>query len=55
MRRFILSILAAFLIISPAYASDRGTVIGYIAAFKGLDREMQQRGLDRYRTSISPS
>jgi len=48
MRRFILSILAAFLIISPAHASDRGTVIGYIAAFKGLDREMQQRGLDRY-------
>jgi GH18 family chitinase len=48
MRRSILALLAAFLIGAPAQAKDRGVVIGYIAAFKGLDREMQQRGLDRY-------
>lgn len=49
MTRSILALLAAFLTIgAPAHAKDRGVVIGYIAAFKGLDREMQQRGLDRY-------
>jgi GH18 family chitinase len=48
MRRLILTLWVAFLISAPAHAKDRGVVIGYIAAFKGLDREMQQRGLDRY-------
>ena len=48
MWRFVMCIFAAVLAISPACAEDRGTVVGYIAAFKGLDREMQQRGLDRY-------
>lgn len=49
MTRSILALLAAFLTIgAPAQAKDRGVVIGYIAAFKGLDREMQQRGLDKY-------
>jgi chitinase len=48
MRRSILALSAAFLIVAPAHAEDRGVVIGYLAAFKGLDREMQQRGLDRY-------
>lgn len=48
MMRSLLTLLAALLIASPAHARDRGVVIGYIAAFKGLDREMQQRGLDRY-------
>ena len=33
---------------SPAHSKNRGAVVGYIAAFKGLDREMQQRGLDQY-------
>ena len=48
MRRWILALLAASLIIAPAHATDRGVVVGYIAAFKGLDREMQQHGLERY-------
>lgn len=48
MWRFALLMFAAFLASAPAVAEDRGTLIGYIAAFKGLDREMQQRGLDRY-------
>lgn len=48
MFRFATFLLAAVLALSPAKAKDRGNVIGYIAAFKGLDREMQQRGLDQY-------
>lgn len=48
MTRSLLALLAALLIATPAAAKDRGVVIGYIAAFKGLDREMQQRGLDKY-------
>jgi len=48
MRGFVLLVLAAVIAISPAEAKDRGTVVGYVAAFKDLDREMQQRGLDRY-------
>jgi GH18 family chitinase len=48
MRELVLFLLAAFLAVAPGQAKDRGTVVGYIAAFKGLDREMQQRGLDRY-------
>lgn len=48
MRAFALFFLAALLTVSPARAQHRGMVVGYIAAFKGLDREMQQRGLDRY-------
>lgn len=48
MRGFVLLVLAAVIAISPAEAKDGGTVVGYVAAFKGLDREMQQRGLDRY-------
>jgi GH18 family chitinase len=48
MWRFALLVIAAFLASAPAHATDRGVVIGYIAAFKGLDREMQQRGLDQY-------
>ena len=47
MRGFIVFFVAAFLA-APAHAKHRGTVVGYIAAFKGIDREMQQRGLDRY-------
>ena len=37
-----------FLAASPVHAEDRGVVVGYLAAFKGLDREMKQRGLDQY-------
>jgi chitinase len=48
MRAFFLFVSATLLIAMPVQAKDRGTVIGYIAAFKGLDREMEQRGLDRY-------
>src|SRR4029078_9110402 len=47
MRGFIVFFVAAFLA-APAHAKESGTVVGYIAAFKGIDREMQQRGLDRY-------
>ena len=48
MIRSLLALLAALLIAAPGHAKDHGVVIGYIAAFKGLDREMQQRGLDKY-------
>ncbi len=48
MRRFIIILLTMLFAAAPANATDRGTVVGYIAAFKGLDREMNQRGLDRY-------
>lgn len=44
----VLLLVAAFFAVSPAQAKDRGIVVGYVAAFKGLDREMQQRGLDNY-------
>jgi GH18 family chitinase len=48
MWRFALLLLAALFASPPAVAKDRGTVVGYIAAFKGLDREMQQPGLENY-------
>jgi GH18 family chitinase len=48
MRGSILFFLGALLAAAPAHSKDRGTVVGYIAAFKGLDREMQQRALERY-------
>jgi GH18 family chitinase len=48
MRCLIMFIVAAFLAAAPAAAKDRGVVIGYVAAFKGLDRQMQQRGLEHY-------
>jgi chitinase len=48
MRSLVLLLLTAVLGISPVQAKDRGTVVGYVAAFKGLDREMRQPGLDRY-------
>jgi GH18 family chitinase len=48
MWRFLLLLVAALRALSPAYANDRGTVVGYIAAFKGLDTEMRQQGLDQY-------
>lgn len=41
-------LLAAIAAAAPVHAQDRGAVVGYIAAFKGLDGEMGQRGLDRY-------
>ncbi len=41
-------VIAALIAASPAQAKDGGVAIGYIAAFKGLDREMQQRGLENY-------
>ena len=48
MRSLVLFILAAILPISAAHAKERGTIVGYVAAFKGLDDEMQQSGLARY-------
>lgn len=47
MWRLMIFILAALLPF-PAHADERGVAVGYIAAFKGLDREMQQHGLDQY-------
>ena len=48
MRSLVLLLLAIFFTNSPAQAKGHGVVVGYVAAFKGLDREMQQRGLDKY-------
>ena len=48
MRSLTLFILAATSAISPAQAKERGAIVGYVAAFKGLDRELQQSGLARY-------
>jgi chitinase len=48
MRFLLMFALAALTANSPVHAADRGTVVGYIAAFKGLDRQMQQPGLTRY-------
>ena len=48
MLRFLLWISAALLAVSPVHAAARGTIVGYIAAFKGLDREMAQPGLQEY-------
>ena len=41
-------LIASLLATSPAHVKERGTVVGYVAAFKGLDRELQQRGIDQY-------
>lgn len=46
--RKLMFVIAALIAASPAQAEDGGVAIGYIAAFKGLDREMQQRGLEHY-------
>ena len=48
MRSFVLFVAAVILGIAPAAARDRGTVVGYVAAFKGLDREMQQPAIGEY-------
>lgn len=48
MARFISLLIAALLMGSPAIAKGQGRVVGYIAAFKGLDTQMRQAGLDRY-------
>jgi chitinase len=47
MSRFIL-LLFCLLASSPALAEDRGTVVGYIAAFKGFDREIRQPEVENY-------
>jgi GH18 family chitinase len=39
---------ALLLPVSAAQAKDRGVVIGYVAAFKGLDLAMKQGGLGKY-------
>jgi chitinase len=46
--RKLVLILLALVAAAPTQAKDRGVVIGYIAAFKGLDREMAQPGLGKY-------
>ena len=48
MVRSISFLMAALLIGSPAHSRERGTLVGYIAAFKGLGQEMRPAGLDRY-------
>jgi chitinase len=48
MLRFLLWISATFLALSPVHAASRGAIVGYIAAFKGLDSEMAQPGLHDY-------
>lgn len=48
MRSLVLLILTAFFTMSPAQAKERGAIVGYVAAFKGLDREMQQPGIGQY-------
>ena len=39
---------AALLMAAPARAQDRGTIVGYVAAFKGLDRVIEQGGFENY-------
>ena len=49
MRFLVLTFLAVVCAFSPAQAKDGFVVVvGYIAAFKGLDREMRQAGIGRY-------
>lgn len=48
MRNCLLWIFGTLLAISPLHAAGRGAIVGYIAAFKGLDREMAQPGLSEY-------
>ena len=48
MRHLALFAVAAAIAISPTEAKGGGTVVGYVAAFKGLDREMRQPGLEQY-------
>lgn len=48
MHRLIILLAVVVAAAVPAHATDRGVVIGYVPAFKGLDRQMQQRGLDNY-------
>jgi chitinase len=48
MRCFGMFLLAAILTASPLHAEDGGAVVGYIAAFKGFDREVQQPGIAKY-------
>jgi chitinase len=48
MLRFLLWLSATFLALSPVDAAGRGALVGYIAAFRGLDREIAQPGLHDY-------
>ena len=48
MRRSSMLLIASMVAIPPAHATEPGVVVGYIAAFKGIDREMQRAGLERY-------
>ncbi|MGZ2411098.1 chitinase [Sphingomonas sp. F9_3S_D5_B_2] len=48
MKRIILFVAAALLSTFPAHAADRGRVVGYIAAFKGLDRAIDQGTFENY-------
>lgn len=40
--------MAAAAMMTSSPAQDRGTIIGYVAAFKGLDRAIAQGGFDNY-------
>jgi|tagenome__1003787_1003787.scaffolds.fasta_scaffold20978377_2 chitinase len=48
MRCLLALVLATLFAATPVHAAGRGTVVGYIAAFTGLDREMAQAGLHQY-------
>src|SRR5438309_503378 len=48
MRHLLSWIFATCVALSPVHATGRGTVVGYVAAFKGLDREMAQPRLNEY-------
>lgn len=48
MRSLVMFVLAALFAIAPSHAAEHGVIVGYLAAFKGLDREMRQPGLDEY-------
>lgn len=48
MRSIVMLILGTLSALSPAQTTGRRTLVGYLAAFKGFDGEMQQPELDQY-------
>ena len=48
MMRIILFVAATLLLPAAAHAQDRGTIVGYIAAFQGLDHAIERGGFDHF-------
>lgn len=48
MMRFLPLMVVSLLFTGTAQARDRGTLVGYIAAFQGLDRAIDRNGFDHY-------